>query len=67
MPSTVFTTSDHATARRVVEERIARDDGSALAPLLTARGIGPYRGYAELLGEITRAFPKIAPLGSRPG
>jgi hypothetical protein len=36
----------------LIEAAIARNHAELLAPALTARGIGPYRGYAEILEHI---------------
>jgi hypothetical protein len=37
-----------------IRDAIVKHRAEPLAPILSARGLGPYRGYAELLGAIAR-------------
>lgn len=39
-------------AREALEASIRRHDAGPLAPITRKRGLGPYRGYAELLREV---------------
>jgi hypothetical protein len=40
--------------KALLQAAIARNEAVALGPTLSARGIGPYRGYAEILEHIAR-------------
>jgi hypothetical protein len=46
---------DEATAASALRAAIARHEREPLAPLLRARGLGGYRGYAEMLESIAHA------------
>ncbi len=46
------TRPESAVATALIEQAMARHAAPPLAPALVARGLGPYRGYVEMLGAM---------------